>query len=170
VLQETEFTHLRWVKQSGPLTCIFLQADLHCSAAARNPGDAVDQHIPVSEPYGLLWPISPFSIGSLARESERDLKQLHQASLVSIRQPRPDNPVDVLILTGDLEYLGVEDFKTAGQHWQAYKFSLQVPFHPQLLLWTSSQGLLLGISVENSRPDWPKEGVRLIRFTKWNDF
>lgn len=170
VLQATEYAELKWVKDSGPLTCVFLSRELHCSAPAGNPQKAFDQHIPMSTPYGLLWPISPFSIGGLAKEEERDLTRPNPASLVSIRQPSAKNPVELLVLIGKLQYLGIENLETAGQEWQAYKFSLKVPLHPKYLIWTSSKGLLLGMSVEHSDQDWPKEGMRLTRFVKWSDF
>jgi hypothetical protein len=170
VLQVTEFAPLNWVQDSSPLTCKFLTQELYCSAAVKDPRNAVEQHIPVSTPYGVLWPISPFSLGSLAKEEERDLTRSDPASLVSIQQPSPDNPVEVLVFQGDIQYLGVEDLETAGQHWPAYKFLLKVPLHPKLLMWTSRNGLLLGISVERSYPDWPVEGIRLTRFVKWHEF
>lgn len=169
VLRVTEFATLKWISDSGPLTCEFLPKELHCSPGGKNPRPSTDWHISVEHPYGLLWPISPFSLGSVARESERDLARPTQASLIEIEQPSADNPISPAILTGELRYLGIESIEEAGQNWQAYKFSLKVPLHPKFLIWTSSKGLLLALAVEHSHPNWPKEGIKLVRFEKSAD-
>ena len=75
-----------------------------------------------------------------------------------------------MALVGELRYLGTEELEAAGQSWQAYKFSIKVPFYPRFLLWTSSKGLLLALAIEHKHADWPKEGIRLVRFVKWADF
>jgi hypothetical protein len=169
MLQATEYAELRWAKDSGPFTCVFLSRELHCSSVAEDPRKAINERVPMSTPYGLLWPISPFSIGGLAKEEERNLSRSNPASLVSIRQPSAKNPIEFLVMSGELRYLGIEDLETAGQRWQAYKFSLKVALQPKYLIWTSSNGLLLVLSVQSGR-DWPKEGMRLTRFVKSGDF
>jgi hypothetical protein len=170
VLQVTEFAKLKWVPDSGPLVCDFLFQELRCSPGAKDSKNAMDRHFSMVGPYGLLWPISPFSLGGLTREAERDASRPTRVSLVTIEQPGPEDPVFPMELVGELRYLGVEDLEAAGQHWQAYKFSIKVPLHPRFLLWTSSKGLLLALSVEHKHADWPTEGIRLERFVKWTDF
>jgi hypothetical protein len=68
----TEFGTLKWIKDSGPLACEFLTTEMHCSLGGKHPDPSRDWHIEAEHPYGLLWPISPFSLGSVAKESERD--------------------------------------------------------------------------------------------------
>ncbi len=170
MMEVTEYSKLKWIPDSGPLTCQFLPGQMHCSAGGKKPSASKDWQIEVQRPYGLLWPISPFSLGSVTRESERDPKIVTQASLLTIEQPSPSNPVSPTILTGELQYLGAETFSTANRSWEAYKFSIKVPFHPKFVMWTSSKGMLLALSVQHEHSDWPKEGLRLVRFRAFTDF
>lgn len=169
-IRMTEFAKLIWRRDSGPLTCEFLARELHCSSGAKDIKQAIELRIPMEHPFGLLWPISPFSLSGLTRQAERDLNRENPVQLMSIEQPGPDNPVQPTILNGQLRYLGEEDVEAASQKWSAYKFSLKAPSHPQYLIWTSSKGLLLALAIEHAHPNWPQEGMRLTRFAKWADF
>jgi hypothetical protein len=166
----TEFAKLKWRRDSGPLSCEFLAEELHCSSGARDPQQSIELRVPLHHPFGLLWPISPFSLSGLTRETERDLHRPAPVQLLSIEQPSADDPVQPSILDGQLQYLGEEEIEAAAQKWRAYKFSLKVPSHPQFLLWTSAKGLLLALAIEHAHPNWPQEGMRLARFQKWSDF
>ena len=170
VIGMTEFAKLRWREDSGPLSCEFLLNDLHCSSNARDPKQELDLHTSMQHPFGLLWPISAFSLSGITREEERNFDRAAEVQLASIEQSNEENPVDVTILDGRLRYLGEESVEFAGQNWRAYKFSLKVALHPKFLIWTSSKGLLLSLAVENARKNWPGEGLRLVRFQKWADF
>jgi hypothetical protein len=66
--------------------------------------------------------------------------------------------------------LGKEDIEAAGQKWHAHKFSLEVALHPEFLIWTSSNGLLLALAVEHEHKNWPEEGMRLARFESFTEF
>jgi hypothetical protein len=166
----TEFTSLRYVADSGPLTCEFLPKEMHCSPGGKHPNPEKDWHLAAEHPYGLLWPISPFSLGGVTKESERDPAQATRVSLLTIEQPGASEPVSPMLLVGKLQYLGVEDIEAAGRTWRAYKFSIKVPLHPQYLVWTSPKGLLLALSVEHAHADWPKEGLRLARYESFMDY
>lgn len=170
VIRMTEFTHLNWIRDSGPLSCEFLTKEVHCSSGARDPHQSIDLHIPMEDPFGFLWPISPFSLSSLTRQSERDPARSTQVQLLSIEQPSAAHPVNPVILSGQLRYLGEEDLETAEQKWRAHKFSLKAAMRPQFLIWTSARGLLLALAIEHSHPNWPREGMRLVRFKKWAEF
>ena len=170
VLSLTEFGKLKWIADSGPLTCKFLATEMHCSAGGANPAPAKDRRIEVQQPYGLIWPISPFSLGGVVRESERDPNVVTRASLVTIEQPSQSDPIRPSILTGELQYLGTENLSVANRSWRAYKFSIKVPFHPKFEIWASLRGMLLALSVEHEKPDWPKEGLRLVRYRTSTDF
>jgi hypothetical protein len=170
VLRMTEFAHLKWRRDSGPLTCEFLVKELHCSSAARDPRKSIDLRISMEDPFGFLWPISPFSLSSLTRQSERDTARGTQVQLLSIEQPSAALPVHPMILSGQQQYLGDENIEVAEQKWHAHKFSLKVALHPQFLIWTSSRGLLLALAIEHPHPNWPQEEMKLVRFKKWADF
>jgi hypothetical protein len=169
-IRMTELAHLEWRRDSGPLSCEFLVKELHCSSGARDPHQSIDLHIPMEDPFGLWWPISPFSLSSLTRQSERDTARGTPVQLLSIEQPSAALPVRPMILGGQLQYLGEENIDAAEQKWRAHKFSLKVASHPQFLIWTSSIRLLLALAIEHPHPNWPQEGMRLVRFKKWADF
>ena len=72
VIRVKEFAKLRWVPDSGPLSCEFLPTQLDCSSGGSDPKREIKLRTPLEKPYGLLWPISPFSFGGITREVERD--------------------------------------------------------------------------------------------------
>ena len=166
----TEFAHLKWRRNSGPLICEFLAKEVHCSSGTAGPGQPADLRVPMEDPFALLWPISPFSLSSLTRQSERDAAHPTQVQVLSILQPSAALPVYPTVLCGDLQYLGEESIEAADQKWLAHKFSLKVATHPQYLIWTSSRGFLLALTIERLHPDWPQEGMKLVRFKKWIEF
>ena len=170
VIRVKEFAKLRWVADSGPLSCEFLPTQLDCSSGGSDPKREIKLRTQLEKPYGLLWPISPFSFGGITREVERDPTRATQVDLVRIEQPGMANPVRALILEGPLLYLGEEDIKAAGRKWRAHQFSLKVPLHPQYLIWTSQKGLLLALAIEHEHKDWPEEGMRLARFESSTEF
>jgi hypothetical protein len=170
VIRMKEFAKLMWRPDSGPLSCEFLVSELHCSSGGSDPRRAIELRTPLEEPYGLLWPISPFSLSGITREVEQDPKRATAVDLVTIEQPSMANPVEPTILGGSLRYLGKEDIEAAGQKWRAHKFSLKVALHPEFLIWTSSNGLLLVLAVEHEHKNWPEEGMRLARFESFAEF
>jgi hypothetical protein len=164
VTRLTEFTQLGLKRESGPLSCEFLAMELQCFSEGQS------LRVPMENPYAFLWPISPFSLTGLTRASERDTARPAKVQLLSIEQLSPALPIYPMVLSGELQYLGEENIDAAGQNWPSYKFSLKVAMNPQILLWTSTRGLLLQMAIEHSHPNWPKEGMRLIRFKKWANF
>jgi hypothetical protein len=170
VIRMTEFAKLKWVPDSGPLSCEFLPADLHCTSAGSNPSRAIEFKQHFEGPYGLLWPISPFSLTGLVRQIERDPGKPTQVSLVMIAQPSAATPVQPTVLAGPLQYVGQQTIQAGQRRWQADEFSLKVPLHPELLIWTSSDGLVLAVAFEHEHKDWPQEGLRLVRYRNWIAF
>lgn len=57
-----------------------------------------------------------------------------RVSLVTIEQPSAGDPKSPMVLVAELLYLGAEDLEAAGRTWQAYKFSIKVPLHPECLV------------------------------------
>ena len=170
VIRVKEFAKLRWVPDSGPLSCEFLPQQLDCSSGGSDPRREIKMHTRLDKPYGLFWPISPFSLGGITREVERDPARATPVDLVRIEQSGMTNPVQATILEGPLAYLGEETIESAGRKWQSHKFSLKVPLHPQYLIWTSQKGLLLALAIEHEHKDWPEEGMRLSRFENSAEF
>lgn len=159
-----EFATLRWVPDSGPLSCDFLPAELDCSSGGSDPKREIRTHTPLAKPYGLLWPTSPFSFSSIARQVERDSGKATPVDFVRIEQPGMAEPVRITVLEGPLQYLGEGEMKTAGRKWRAHKFSLKIAASPEYVIWTSPKGLLLGIAMQHEHPEWREEGLRLDRF------
>jgi len=170
VIRLTEFTRLKWRRDSGPLTCDFLQSELRCSSHARETSQAVDLRVPMKHPFGLLWPISAFSLSGITRETERDPAHESSIQLVSVQQPSADIPVSPMVLDGKLQYLGEENVEVAGQEQRALKFSFKVALQPGLLIWTSPKGFLLALAFEHEHKDWPAEGMKLLHFQQWDAF
>lgn len=170
VIRVKEFSKLRWVPDSGPLSCEFLPAELDCSSGGSDPKREIKLRTRLDEPYGLLWPISPFSFSGITRQVERDPARAAPVDLVRIEQPGMTNPVQTTVLEGPLKYLIDESIEVAGRKWLAHKFSLRVASHPQFLIWTSAKGLLLAIAIEHEHKDWPEEGLRLMRFESAEEF
>jgi hypothetical protein len=143
---------------------------MDCDSGGSDPKREIKLRTHLEKPYGLLWPISPFSFGSITQQVERDSSGATQVDLVRIEQPSMAEPVRVTILGGPLQYLGEEDIQAAGRKWHAHKFSLKVPLHPQYLIWSSPKGLLLALAMEHEHKDWPDEGMRLARFESATEF
>jgi hypothetical protein len=170
IIRVKEFAKLRWVADSGPLSCELLPTHMDCTSGGSDPKREIKLQTPLDKPYGLLWPISPFSFGGISRMVERDPARATPVELVRIEQPGMKEPVRASILEGPLQYLGEETIETAGRKWPAHKFSLKVPTHPQYLIWTSPKGLLLAFAIEHEHKDWPEEGLRLERFESSTEF
>lgn len=160
----TEFARLKWRRDSGPLTCEFLRNALHCSSNGKNAAQALQVNIPMQHPFGLLWPISAFSLSGLTREAERDPHEVTHIQLVSIEQPSAEIPINPMVLDGELRYIGEEIVDVAGQPRRALKFSFKVVLSPELIIWTSPRGILLKVAVRQEGKDWPEESMKLIHF------
>ncbi|HEY6902678.1 MAG TPA: hypothetical protein VI216_00110 [Candidatus Acidoferrales bacterium] len=169
VVDVTDFSKLRWKPESGPLSCDFLPKELYCFAGAPSHPD-VETHAPVQRPFGLIWPISAFSLSGIARDAERDSNRPTEVELAHIEQPDQENPVEVTILKGRLRYLGRVRLDLADQKWRAYEYSLKVVLRPDSLIWVSEKGLLLAVAVEHGHANWRQEGMKLVRFHQWADF
>lgn len=170
VIRVKEFAKLRWVEDSGPLSCEFLATQLDCSSGGSDPKREIKLRTSLERPYGLLWPVSPFSFGGVVRQAEREASKSTEIDLVRIEQPGMKNPVQATVLEGPLRYLGDTNFEAAGRKWRAHEFSLKVASNPEYLIWTSPKGLLLALAFEHEHADWKNEGLRLERFESSREF
>ena len=166
----TEFSRLRWRRDSGPLTCKFLPGEFDCSSNAKDRQNDINLKIPMQHPFGLFWPISAFSLSGITREAERDPHQATPIQLVSIEQPSAEIPVSPMIREGELRYLGDENIDIAGQPHRALKFSIKVALSPELVIWTSPKGVLLKVAIQHASKDWPEKSMKLVRFQEWEGF
>ena len=114
MIRAKEFARLKWVPDSGPLSCEFLPTQLDCSSGGSDPKREIKLRTPLEKPYGLLWPISPFSFGGITREVERDPTRATQVDLVSIEQPSMATPLGQSVLEGPLKYLGRGEYRGRG--------------------------------------------------------
>lgn len=56
VIRVKEFAKLRWVADSGPLSCEFLPRQMDCDSGGSDPKRELKLRTPLENPYGLLWP------------------------------------------------------------------------------------------------------------------
>jgi len=170
VSQITEYKKLRWRPDSGPLSCDFLPKALDCNSGARDPKQEVRLRQPIDSPYGFLWPISAFSMSNITRFVERKLGSAISVSMLMIDEPGPDDPVVASVLEGKLRYLGREQITIAGKMWLADGFELKVPLNPAFMIWTSPQGLLLDMTLEDNKNRLTERGMKLASYNQWSDF
>ena len=89
VTEITEFAQLNFRRDSGPLTCDFLTNELRCSSGAIDPTNAVDLQFEIDRPYGLIWPISAFSLGSLVLEAGETKGKKVPVQVISLEGTQP---------------------------------------------------------------------------------
>jgi hypothetical protein len=170
VVAVKEFAKLRWRRDSGPLTCEFQPAQLHCSSGGKDPAKSILVDIPMRHPFGILWPLSPFSLNSVARAAGRHVNDVSPVQLVELVEESAESPVSPLVLDGHLRYLGQEDIRVANQKWRADRFEMEVPLHPGYLIWTSPDGILLSLAVESGTKNEPARRMDLVRYEKFAEF
>jgi len=166
----TEFLQFPPGRERRAVSCEFLSSALHCSSPATHLAREINLRLAVTPPYGFIWPISPFSLSGLTRQAERDPEHASPVQLVFVAEPIANEPISPLILAGQLQYAEKQNLFIANRAWEAYKFSLKIPSHPALLLWTSSEGVLLSVKTEHADARWPVEGMQLTRFHQWAEF
>jgi hypothetical protein len=165
-----EYAKLRWRPDSGPLTCEFSGDRLHCSSNAKDPHQKVELEIPMRHTFGLLWPISPFSLSGITRAAGRCPNDVTPVQLVEVVEESVEAPVSPLVLDGHLRYLGQEEIRMARRKWRADKFALDVPLHPGYLIWTSPEGILLSLAVDEGARNEPPRRLDLVRYEKFANY
>jgi hypothetical protein len=140
-----EFVRLEWQSDSGPLSCRLSPAELYCESGARDPKHMIVERVPMSRPYVFLWPISPFSLGSIAQTAVQHPDTDVEMTAVVAEEPSPVNPVCFVSYVGRVRYLGKEAILMDGRNILANKTALDPSPFPKLILWTDPQGLLLAV-------------------------
>ncbi|MGH9539628.1 MAG: hypothetical protein ACRD3H_17005 [Terriglobales bacterium] len=170
VLDLREFRKLRWRPDSGPLSCDFLPGGIACTSNAKDATHNVSLNLSMKEPFGFMWPISAFSLGSITRYAAHDSRKATPVELVRVEEASRSDPALATILSGDLKYIGEEKITFADRQWLADKFELKMPLHSPFMIWTSPQGLLLGFVSENNNKTLTQQGMKLVSFRQWKDF
>ena len=170
ILRVTEYKKLQWRPDSGPLTCDFRSNALDCNSGAKDPRKEVRLRLPLATAYGFLWPISAFSMSNITRFPHRNPGDEIPVSMLTVDEPSSTDPVLVSVLRGNLRFLGQEQTTIAGKKWQADKFELKVALNTPFMLWTSPQGLLLDLTLENNANRLTERGMKLVRYEQFADF
>jgi hypothetical protein len=170
LVQLTEYRKLRWRHDSGPITCDFLPGKITCTSNAKDAAQNVNLDLPMKEPFGFIWPISVFSLGSVTRSAVHDPRKLTPVELVRVEEVSRADPALATILSGDMKYIGQEELLLAGRKWRADKFELKVPLHAAFSIWTSPEGLLLGFAPGNDIKMLSESGMQLVSFRQWQEF
>jgi hypothetical protein len=170
VMQVVEAKRLRWRPDSGPLTCEFLPQALECDSGARDPRQNVHLSLPLRAPFGFLWPISAFSMSNITRFAPLTEGATTSVNMLTVDEPGPENPIMISVLEGKLRYIGQEEIMVAKRKWPAQEFELKVPLNPPLMIWTSPQGLLLDLTMEDNAGRLTEHGMRLVRYEEFAEF
>jgi hypothetical protein len=165
-----EFAKLRWRSDSGPHVCDLDVAALHCTSNAKDPSQSIKLDLTMAHPYGFLWPISAFSLASIARAEEKRRHEVLPVQVITVEEPSIADPVFPLVIDGRLRYIGKVDVTLAGRKWKADKFELEVPLHPKFLILTAREGFLLDLIVEDPTSNSPLAELKLIRYQQFADF
>jgi hypothetical protein len=169
LLSTKEFARLTFRRDSGPLTCELLPQQLRCDSGAKDPAQSVDVQFAMDRPYGLIWPLSAFSLGGLTRAAApSQLEKPVPVQVVQLQEISNTLPVLAIRSDGLIRYLGQSQvsFTVSGQSWRPSVYELTASPVRKMTIWTSPEGLLLVAE----RPNWPRGRMELVKFTKFADF
>ena len=168
LLEVQEFAPLRFRPQSGPLRCAFLLQQLQCDAQAQDQAQAVDVTVPMDRPYGLLWPLSPFSLAGLTHHASANAKKPSPVQVVQLEEISDVIPVLPIRSDGLIRSLGRSQaaFTVSGKSWYPEVYELTAAPVRKMQIWTSPEGLLLAAE----RPVSPKSRIALVRFQQFAEF
>ena len=86
LLELKEFVRLKFRRDSGPLTCKFPAAELRCDSGAKDPRHRVDVKVSMDLPYGVIWPLSAFSLAGLTRAASPQVDQPSRIQVVRLEE------------------------------------------------------------------------------------
>jgi hypothetical protein len=168
LLEVEEFAPLRFIQQSGPLRCTFLPQQLQCDAGAPGEAQALELRVTMDRPYGLLWPLSPFSLAALTHNRSANATKPSPVQVVQLDEISDVIPVLPIRSDGLIRSLGRSQvvFTVSGKSWYPNVYELTASPVRKMQIWTSPEGLLLAAD----RPGWPKSRVALVRFQQFAEF
>lgn len=170
VLGVKESRKLRWRHDSGPLACDFLSDGIVCSLASSVPDQSFRWDMPAKKPYGFFWPLSAFSLASIARSADRDPTRESQVQLLTLHEPNATFPIFGTVMDAQLRYSGQEQIAAAGRQWNAEKFELTTAFDSKFLIWVSPEGLLLAFGRGTGGNPRSERAMTLVSFQQWTEF
>jgi len=170
VLGVKESRKLRWRHDSGPLACDFLSDGIFCSSASSVPDQSFRWDMPAKEPYGFFWPLSAFSLASIARSADRDPTKESQVQLLTLHEPNTTFPIFGTVMDAQLRYSGQEQITAADRQWNAEKFELTVFLHSKFVIWVSPDGLLLAFGRGTGGKPRSERAMALVSFQQWTKF
>lgn len=118
-------------------------------------------------PYGILWPISVFSLGGLTGTVDQPPGAETLVQLVSLEELSPSLPVLPMRADGQLRFLGWETVAVGTSKIRAKKYELTTAMQPRRLqIWVSPEGLVTAMEkmVE------PRSRLELVRLSTTADF
>jgi len=157
---------LEWQSDSGPLSRTLSPTELYCESGARDPKHMIVERVPMTRPYAFLWPISPFSLGSIAQTAVQHPQGDVEITAVVAEEPSPTNPMCFVSHIASVRYLGQEAIAVDGQTILANKTSLDPFPYPQVILWTDPRGLLLAVQ----RATLPGLRLELVKYRVEGNF
>ena len=168
VAKVKEFTHLLWIPDSGPLNCDLLAKEMRCDSGGKDPAHTLKVQIPIDRPYGILWPISAFSMGGMAYLAAEHEGEVVPIELITLNELSESLPLLTIRSSGSIKYLGKSDVKyiVTGSSWSPHVFELKSGPTRTLHIWTSPEGLVLTIEQVES----PKTKLQLVSFRQFADF
>ena len=168
LLSTKAFARLTFRRDSGPLTCELLPQQLCCDPGAKDPAQSVDVQFAMDRPYGLIWPLSAFSLSGLTRAASSQLNKATPIQVVQLQETSNTLPVLAIRSDGLIRYLGQSQvsFTVSGQSWRPSVYELTASPVRKMTIWTSPEGLLLVAE----RPNWPRGRMELVKFAKFADF
>ena len=126
----------------------------------------IAERVPMTRPYAFLWPISPFSLGSIAQTAVQHPQGDVEITAVVAEEPSPTNPMCFVSHIASVRYLGQEAIAVDGQTILANKTSLDPFPYPQVILWTDPRGLLLAVQ----RATLPGLRLELVKYRVEGNF
>jgi hypothetical protein len=88
-----EFAKLCWRPDSGPLTCDSLPHKMRFSSGGKDPTKSIEVKLTTKQPYGIIWPISVFSLSGLAYVSAEHEGEVMPVELVTLKELSEALPV-----------------------------------------------------------------------------
>jgi len=116
----------------------------------------------VEGPYGFFGLPMPWFLSDIAQHAPRDPGKPASLRFVWM-DDSIDNPIDLLVAEGTVEFLGTERIKMAGRAWEARKFLVKPGELPSMVVWRSKEGVLL--AVEDAKK--PEQRMELIRYKEY---
>jgi len=167
LLSIKEFAHLVFRRDSGPLSCELLPAQLRCDSGAKDPAQNVDAQFAMDRPYALIWPLSAFSSAGLTRAAT-ELDKATPIQIVQLEQISYALPVLAIRSDGLIRYRGQsqEVFSASGRSFQPNVYELTTSPTGKMTIWISPEGLLLAAE----KSSWPKGKMELVNFKKFAEF